>query len=181
MSEVVLPGALVSLVRPDRCWHALAASWINDPDVGRTLVTAVPWPVTIDDVPAWLPAGEPPTSFLIVPRASPARPVGLSHFHSYDPPGASIKLAILIEPAAQGRGYGAEAVRLMVDFAFTTFDLHRISLSAFANNPVGLRAYERAGFQREGVRRRAWYREGAWQDDVLMAVLRPDWQRARER
>ena len=51
-----------------------------------------------------------------------------------------------------------------------------MSLSAFSTNPAGLRAYERAGFRHEGVRRNAWFRDGEWHDDVVMAVLRSEWQ-----
>jgi RimJ/RimL family protein N-acetyltransferase len=176
LSAVVVAGSRVSLVRPDPAWFALAASWINDPAVARTLITSVPWPLDPVDVASWLPSTEPPTAFLVVP-AGERRPVGLSHFHSYDAAAKSIKLAILLEPTAQGRGFGTEAVRLMVGYAFSRFDLNRVALSAFANNPAGLRAYERAGFRVEGVRRRAWFREGRFRDDVLMAVLRRDWER----
>jgi RimJ/RimL family protein N-acetyltransferase len=178
VTTIVRAGRLVALARPDTHYYGLAAGWINDPRVNRTLVTGTPWPVSELDIGHWLPLGDPPSAFLIVPVGpGHAEPVGLTHFHSYDRKARSIKLAILIEPGSQGCGYGTEAVRLMLDHAFTTFDLNRVALSAFASNPGGLRAYERAGFVREGTRRHAWYRDGRWHDDVLMAVLRGEWER----
>jgi RimJ/RimL family protein N-acetyltransferase len=185
--RIVSRGAHIALVRPDRHWFQMVAAWINDPRVNQTLVTAIPWPLEAPDASSWLPTGEPLMAFLIAPvsanqtggRGLVDHPVGLCHFHSYDHETRSIKIAILIEPASQGRGYGTEAVRLLVDYAFETFDLNRICLSAFGNNPAGLRAYERAGFRLEGVRRRVWYRAGAWHDDVMMSVLRHEWEHAR--
>lgn len=173
--RVVSRGTRVALVRPERHWFSLVADWINDPRVNHTLVTAIPWPLEAPDASGWLPSGEPLMAFLIAPVGSD-RPVGLCHFHSYDHDTRSIKIAILIEPESQGRGYGTQAVQLLVDYAFETFDLNRVCLSAFGNNPAGLRAYEHAGFRLEGVRRRVWYRAGAWHDDVMMSVLRREWE-----
>ena len=190
--RIVSRGARIALVRPDRHWFQMVAAWINDPRVNQTLVTAIPWPLEAPDASSWLPTGEPLMAFLIAPvsadhagdrslgdRSLGDHPVGLCHFHSYDHETRSIKIAILIEPASQGRGYGTEAVRLLVDYAFETFDLNRVCLSAFGNNPAGLRAYERAGFKLEGVRRRVWYRAGTWHDDVMMSVLRREWEHTR--
>jgi len=179
VSGIVRTGRLTALAVPDSRHYRLAASWINDPRVNRTLVTGQPWPVSENDMSGWLPTSEPHTAFVIVPLGAQREPVGLTHFHSYDRSTRSIKLAILVEPASQGRGYGTDAVRLMVDHAFTTFDLNRVALSAFASNPGGLRAYERAGFRVEGTRRHTWYRDGRWHDDVLMAILRAEWEENR--
>lgn len=189
MTPVVV-GRLISLARPDPRFFPLAASWINDHEIGRTLITGVPWPITTEEVAYWLPTTFPLTAFFIWPNAlldppagedgaaqpAESRPVGLCHFHTFDRAAKCIKLAILLEPSAQGRGFGSEAVMHMLEYAFSTFDLNRVALSAFSNNPGGLRAYARAGFKTEGVRRRAWYRDGEWLDDVLMAVLRRDWE-----
>jgi RimJ/RimL family protein N-acetyltransferase len=177
--RTVSRGERVVLARPDRAWFGLVASWINDPRVSRTLVTAIPWPLEPSDAAIWLPSGEPLMAFLVAP-VHQDQPVGLCHFHSYDHETRSIKIAVLIEPGSQGRGYGTEAVRLLVDYAFNSFDLNRVALSAFGSNPAGLRAYERAGFRVEGTRRRVWFRAGAWHDDVMMSVLRADWERSRK-
>jgi RimJ/RimL family protein N-acetyltransferase len=172
----VAHGARIAICRPSPRWFTLAASWVSDPQINRTLITATPWPLEPAQMPAWLPVAEPPTAFLIALQGTLDRPIGMSHFHSFDERSKSIKLAILLEPNFQGQGLGSEAVAVMLEYAFKTFDLHRVSLSAFSSNPAGLRAYERAGFRFEGVRRKAWFRDGEWHDDVVMAVLRSEWQ-----
>ena len=74
----------------------------------------------------------------------------------------------------RGRGVGTEAVRLLVWHAFRDLDLRRVQLHAFATNQAAIRAYEKAGFRREGV-----LREGALIDErrldiVVMGILRSE-------
>jgi RimJ/RimL family protein N-acetyltransferase len=72
----------------------------------------------------------------------------------------------------RGRGIGTEAVRQMVEFAFTRCNLRRVHLQAIASNVGAVRAYEKAGFVVEGHQREhAWVR-GSYEDIVLMGILR---------
>ncbi|MFI7609952.1 GNAT family N-acetyltransferase [Nonomuraea terrae] len=82
----------------------------------------------------------------------------------------------LIGPRVFGKGYGSEAIELVLAHAFRTTPLHRIRLSVYAFNDRARHVYEKAGFVAEGVERDALLWDGAWHDCVLMAVLRPDWQ-----
>ncbi|MEU7001105.1 GNAT family protein [Nonomuraea sp. NPDC046570] len=74
-----------------------------------------------------------------------------------------------------GKGFGSEAIRLVLDHAFTTTPLHRISLDVFAFNDRARHVYEKLGFVEEGVLRDALRWGGEWHDSISMAVLRPDW------
>jgi RimJ/RimL family protein N-acetyltransferase len=80
----------------------------------------------------------------------------------------------LTGPDVYGRGYGTEATSLVLDYAFDTVGLHRVELEVYSHNPRGRRAYEKAGFVREGVRRQALYWEGEWHDVIVMGVLATD-------
>ena len=90
----------------------------------------------------------------------------------------SCSFRILIGPAGQGRGLGSEATRLIVGYGIEELGLHRIELGVFSFNPRARRAYEKAGFVVEGVRREALLWEGERYDDIVMAVLAPDWEAA---
>lgn len=76
------------------------------------------------------------------------------------------------EGGFQGKGYGSEAVRLLVDFGFKDLHLHRIYLHVFSSNARAIKAYEKCGFEREGVLREAAYIDGGFVDVVAMAILR---------
>ncbi len=73
------------------------------------------------------------------------------------------------------KGYGTDAMRLVVRYAFLELNLHRVSLSVFSYNPRAIRAYEKAGFRIEGRVRNALHREGQRWDEIFMGVLRNDW------
>ena len=75
-----------------------------------------------------------------------------------------------------GRGIGSWAVRTTRDFAFETLGLHRLELDVFSFNPRAIRAYEKAGFRREDVRREAVRDGAAYGDDILMAILEDEWR-----
>jgi diamine N-acetyltransferase len=65
-----------------------------------------------------------------------------------------------------GKGYGTEATRLLLDYAFTWVHLHSVTLRVFGHNARGLRAYRRAGFKVIGRWREA-YRLGERVEDVI--------------
>lgn len=73
-----------------------------------------------------------------------------------------------------GRGYGTEATRLILDYAFDQVGLHRVELEVYAFNPRAQRSYEKSGFVREGVRRQALRWEGTWYDVIVMGILATD-------
>lgn len=74
-----------------------------------------------------------------------------------------------------GRGFGTQATKAVLAYGFDVVGLHRIELGVYAFNPRARRAYEKAGFRREGVRRDALCWEGEWHDEILMAVLASEW------
>ncbi len=80
------------------------------------------------------------------------------------------------EPSAWDRGYGTEALNVMVDFGFGELRLNRIWLLVYGFNERALRSYEKAGFTREGTFREAMYRRGAWFDVYQLAILRREWE-----
>jgi RimJ/RimL family protein N-acetyltransferase len=73
------------------------------------------------------------------------------------------------------KGYGTDAMRLILRYAFLELNLHRVSLSVFEYNPRAMRSYEKAGFRLEGRVRGGLQREGRRWDELFMGVLRPDW------
>ncbi len=76
-----------------------------------------------------------------------------------------------------GRGYGTDAMKLVLRFGFLELGLHRVSLDVFGYNPRGIKSYEKAGFRHEGVEREMIKRDGKRHDVIFMGVLREDWIR----
>jgi hypothetical protein len=74
----------------------------------------------------------------------------------------------------QGKGYGTDALRITLRYAFEELDLHRVTLNVFANNARAMRSYEKAGFRSEGRLREAMLRDGRRIDIVYMGILKEE-------
>lgn len=88
---------------------------------------------------------------------------------------ASMRIAI-DAPAYQGRGFGSEAIGLLLEYAFGILQLHRIELNVFAFNDRAIHVYEKMGFQREGVQRDALYYNHAYHDSIMMSILEHEYR-----
>ena len=75
----------------------------------------------------------------------------------------------------RGQGYGAEALRLLLRYAFDELNLHRLSASTFEYNAGALRLLEKAGFSVEVRRRQAANRDGRRWDVLMLGLLREEW------
>lgn len=84
-------------------------------------------------------------------------------------------LALQIGGPFVGRGYGTDAVRVLVRYAFTELGLHRVQLGVWSFNTRAVAAYERAGFVHEGRRREVVFHDGHWYDEVLLSIVEDEW------
>ncbi|WP_040168197.1 GNAT family N-acetyltransferase [Microbacterium gorillae] len=90
--------------------------------------------------------------------------------------GTGAELGWVLDPAYAGRGYATEAVRAMIDAAFTQAGLRRVHAGCFAENTPSWRVMERLGMRREEhSRRTALHRSGVWMDGMNYALLADEW------
>ena len=80
------------------------------------------------------------------------------------------------DPADRGRGFGKEAVRLTLRYAFHELGLRRLSLDVISDNLPAIGLYRGLGFQEEGRLRERVYRDGLASDLIYMGLLRRDWE-----
>lgn len=75
------------------------------------------------------------------------------------------------EEEHRGKGYGAEAIRLILEYGFKTMNLNNIMLSVHEDNFAGITCYKKVGF-REAGRRREWvFKDGKYMDVIYMDIL----------
>ncbi|TKH42097.1 GNAT family N-acetyltransferase [Paenibacillus terrae] len=75
----------------------------------------------------------------------------------------------------RGKGYGTEAVRLILRYAFYELNLNRVGLDVIEYNEQAIRTYEKVGFQLEGRVRSAVLRDGNSYDRIMMGMLYSEW------
>ena len=78
-----------------------------------------------------------------------------------------------------GKGYGTDAMRVLLRYAFMELNMNRVGLEVFSYNPRAIRSYEKCGFREEGRVREAIFRDGVYFDKILMGILRREWEEAR--
>lgn len=109
------------------------------------------------------------------------RMIGLILLDGFDSAADSAWLAIGIgERDYRGRGFGTDAVQILVRFAFQELNLHRINLGVFECNPQAFHIYQKLGFKEEGRMRNWLNRFGRRWDLIYMGLLRPDWEAAQK-
>jgi aminoglycoside 6'-N-acetyltransferase len=86
------------------------------------------------------------------------------------------EIGFTIAPEYQGRGYGAEAVRLLLGYLFTARGKHRVTACCDPRNAASVALLERLGMRREGHLRQSTWAKGEWTDDLVYALLRDEWQ-----
>jgi RimJ/RimL family protein N-acetyltransferase len=79
-----------------------------------------------------------------------------------------------------GKGYGTDAMRVIMRMGFDTMGLNRMWLKVLAFNERGIRCYEKCGFRREGVLREDRFLEGKYCDGIVMAILEREYREAAE-
>jgi RimJ/RimL family protein N-acetyltransferase len=81
---------------------------------------------------------------------------------------------LAVHPDFRGRHLSDEAARVFQRYLVFDLDFHRLQLEIYGFNERAIKHAERAGFVREGVKRKAYHRHGEWVDSVLFGLVRED-------
>jgi len=84
------------------------------------------------------------------------------------------------DDSARGQGFGTEAAKLCLTYAFNKLNLNLVYLGVNSENKAAVRSYENAGFVSEGLRRQLIYRNGRYYDALMMSVLRDEYDSIEE-
>ncbi|HEU5015499.1 MAG TPA: GNAT family protein [Roseiflexaceae bacterium] len=172
-------GTLVRLAarRPDDI--ETFARWSNDAIYRRLIDTDMARPLAPEDVAAGPDAGESSShsvSFRLRTLADDTLIGFVALFNIEWNNGACMTAIGIGEPEYRGKGYGSDALRLILNYAFNELNLYRVGLDVISYNTAAIRAYERAGFQHEGAMRGAVLRDGVRSDRMIMGILRDEWR-----
>ena len=145
------------------------AKWEMDPGRMATLSNWVAPPseaAAKEHIAKWSANEKDDLGFAIETLDDPPVLVGNIHLWGARPKDRCATIGIALGREYIGRGYGTDAMRVIVGYGFREMGLHRIQLGVAPFNPAGIRAYEKAGFVEEGrharvgAARRALVRRG---------------------
>jgi RimJ/RimL family protein N-acetyltransferase len=154
--------------------------WMNDPEVIKGL--AMYRPLSQANEEDWFESmiKQPQDQQVMVIEICPQEewiPIGTCGYHEIDWRSRNVEVGISIgEKAWWNKGYGSEAMELMVKYGFETLNMHRVWLRVFESNKRAIRSYEKVGFVHEGCMREMEYKSGKYHDVLIMGVLRQEYR-----
>jgi RimJ/RimL family protein N-acetyltransferase len=153
--------------------------WFSDPEVREFIL--INRPISIAEEERWFEAQlDDNSTEIFAIETTDGTHIGNIGLHDIDWLHRQAMLGIVIgEKTYWSQGYGSDAVRTMLRFAFETTNLHRVYLRVFEDNARGIRAYEKCGFKHEGRLREAVYRRGRYYDELVMSVLSHEFSAAQ--
>jgi len=178
-----LEGTLVRLRPPERADLLSVFDWYNDPEIvspfDRFSLD------TFDEFSAAVAAapGDPRSLAprWVVERASDRYLLGLvGHYRPHPILETTDVWYVIGDPTNRGKGYGREAVRLLVGELFRDAGLERVGATCDVENLASSRLLERLGFRLEGTMRSALFHHGRWHDVRVYGVTRSEWAGASE-
>ncbi len=102
--------------------------------------------------------------------------IGFVALHSVEWNNQACLMAIGIgHPDYRSKGYGTDALQLILQYAFLELNLNRVGLDVIEYNERAVRAYEKVGFKREGSMRAAVLRDNRSYDRLILGILRSEW------
>jgi ribosomal-protein-alanine N-acetyltransferase len=173
-----LEGSSVRLRPPKTADHLALFDWYNDPE------TVAPFDRfsldTFEEFQAALAgAADDPRSLaprFVVERKIDSKLLGfVGHYAAHPVLELTDVWYVLGERAERGKGYGREAVGLLVDYLFHAFTIERVGATCDVENVASYKLLERLGFRREGTLRAALFHHTLWHDVAIYGVTRGEW------
>ncbi len=155
--------------------HFITSNY-NDPDIKSTVYEGAPFPLTYEDefkfIQSQSGAGVVNDYSFAIELINTAQIIGACGYNIINWKNRSCELGIWLDKTHWNQGYGAEALQILIDFAFDELNLHRIQLSYYSLNERARRCYDKLGFKQEGVLKDYIYRNGKYHDKVIMSIIR---------
>jgi len=175
----MLIGKTVRLRPERRSDKEYFLKWSNDPEVIHFDVEYLP--LTEMEQEKWWtqPSATDGSNAHFIMEAidvAPPKPIGHLGLHVINHKNRCASAGIVIgEKAYWGKGYGTEAVRLLLRYGFEELNLHRIYAEVWSFNERSLRTCLKLGFREEGRRREAVFKNGVYYDEVVFGLLKKEW------
>ena len=181
---VVLEGPKVRLRPLAVAEYPALFAWYNDPEVVApydrfTVDTMDSFVASVEGAPSD-PASLAPR-FVVERRDAPG-PIGFVGYYRAHPVLEIVDVwYVLGDRSARGKGYGSEAVGLLIDHLFSSDGLERVGATCDVENVPSYRLLESLGLRREGTLKSVLFHHGHWHDVFVYGVTRAEWTEHRPR
>jgi len=151
--------------------------WKNDPEIKKSL-GGFSYGFSEKDIISWYknrPKNDYRWAIVVI---STKKTIGFVGLYNIDQISHHAELGILIgDKNAHGKNFASETTNTILKFAFSEMNLHRIYLYVLGNNIAAIRVYEKNGFTCEGTLRQHIYRDGQYNNYIVMGILRDEYEK----
>jgi RimJ/RimL family protein N-acetyltransferase len=88
-----------------------------------------------------------------------------------------LEIGHVLIPSERGKGYGTEAVNIIVDYLFLSKEIVRIQAITDVSNLTSQKVLQKSGFRKEGTIRKSTFIRGEWRDGCVYSILREEWKK----
>jgi RimJ/RimL family protein N-acetyltransferase len=176
-----MDGKLVRLRAYEKSDLDAVMKWVNDEEVTDLLGgEMLAYPVSSLAEEKFIEAAAAPSdrqkNFAIETLAE-RRYIGAISFNAIDWQSRHASIGIVIgDKSLWGKGYGTDAMRIIMRLAFDKMNLHRLWLHVHDYNQRAIASYEKCGFKREGVLREEHFARGKYHDTIVMGILESEYR-----
>lgn len=153
----------------------LATNFINDKEIKKFLVTDIPFPMTYWEEENWVKSqnsnnnGE--YNFAIEDIES-KKYIGGCGINKINWLSRVATVGIMIgDKDYWGKGFGTDAMKVLIDFIFNHMNINKIRLGVFSFNKRAIKSYEKCGFKVEGVLKNETFKNGKYYDEIIMSIF----------
>ncbi|MBQ8082163.1 MAG: GNAT family N-acetyltransferase [Clostridia bacterium] len=168
-------GKLVRLRALEQKDIAASHLFVNDYETMRGVTSGKLYPASYEDEARWAQGQSSYTHGeyqFAIETLEEGIFIGRCGFTRVDWKNRLAEIGILIgDGAFRGKGFGSDAVDTLCRFGFEELNLHKIKASVFSFNEAAIRAYQKCGFQEEGILKAELFREGKYHDVRLFALF----------
>lgn len=178
MNDNIFAGQLVELTPIDiekdlEIWE----QWNRDSDYLRLLDDNPATQYPAASIKEWIEKDGSENLLFMIRTSAEHKTIGFIELSGYDWVARNAWVGIAIgDPEFRSKGYGTEAMTLLLKFAFRGQNLHRVNLGVFSFNQRAIRCYEKCGFKYEGTERECIYKDDQRWDAFSMGVLQSEWE-----
>ncbi len=153
---------------------AIYVKWLNDPTVSENIGMDTKI-TTLESEKEWLKENQNKYNFAIVLKESD-KLIGNISLIEVDLIHRNAVLGIFIgDDSNRGKGYGKEAIKLLLEYGFNNLNLNNIMLSVYSFNKRAIKVYESLGFKKFGTRHKSHYFKGKFYDEIQMEILKEEY------
>lgn len=171
-----MPPTLILDLRPvEDDDHVWLVELHNDPEVLKNITH--PQPITLAQHMAWWDRISHDHRQLRLVFTVNNERAGFAKFYDIDRANNSCILGADIHKSFRGKGLAKPLWMAMLEMCFHGMGLHRVALTTAAFNNIGQRVYRGVGFREEGRLVQSLYRDGFYHDQIMMYLLKEDWNK----